>query len=264
MTAPTGEAGDKTASQRARDIGRTLVHLPIRYCVTLGVLLVPPLATMLARWALDHNPSPAEVAELGYGWPALEAGRWWTLVTGAVVSPSLAISFIPSYTFLAVALLEHKARHWRTLVALVGGQIGGVLLGLLVTIPWRGSSSAFAVEVTQTVDFGISVGGFACLGAWSCYLKAPLRRPLRWGVACYLIAQLLLSGLIFDVSHPMGWILGVVGGTWLMRPQRLDRPAPRVPTDVLWIALGVVLGSAVGIVAGWNGGGVGGIFGWGP
>jgi hypothetical protein len=83
-------------------------------------------------------------------------------------------------------------------------------------------------------------------------------------VSCYLAAQLLLSGLIFDVTHPVGWTIGVVAGRWLMRPAVVDRGPVRMPVDALWIGLGVVAGSAVGVVAGWTGGGVGGIVGWGP
>jgi hypothetical protein len=259
-TAPEGAA----ASDRAAGVVRTIVRIPVDYCVSICVYLAPIVATLIARRVLGDAPTAEEVQRLGYGWPALEAGRWWSLITGATVSGSLDVSFIPGYTLFAVVLLEHKASHWRTAVAVVVGQIGGVLLGLLVTAPLRGGTGAFAVEMTETIDFGISVGGFACLGAWTCYLTTPWRRPLRWGVTCYLAFQLLLSGLIFDVSHPMGWALGVFGGAVLMRPRTLDRTPLRLPADALWIALAVVVGSAVGIVGGWNGGGVGGIFGWGP
>jgi hypothetical protein len=83
-------------------------------------------------------------------------------------------------------------------------------------------------------------------------------------VSLYLLCQLLISGLIFDVSHPLGWILGVVGGQLLLRPKTLDRTPMRVPADVIWVVVAVVLGLTVGIIGGWTGGGVGGIFGWGP
>ena len=35
-------------------------------------------------------------------------------------------------------------------------------------------------------------------------------RPL--GRSCYLLGPLLLSGLIYDVTHPVGWILGLLAG----------------------------------------------------
>jgi len=240
------------------------VRLLSRYRVALAFLFVPAVATALARWALGDDPIPAEIRELGYGWPALEAGRFWTPLTGAVVSKSLTVAVGPSFTLIGVVLLEHVARHWRTVVVLAGGQVVGVLLALLLTAPLRDGTSAFAVEQTRTVDFGISVGGFACLGAWSGYLPARLRRPLRAAITCYLLCQLLLSGLIFDVSHPVGWVLGVTVGARLVHPEHLDRTPARRPADVWWLAAALAAGTTVGSVAAWHAGGVGGPFGWGP
>lgn len=263
MTDPRAATASTAGWSWAR-LGHEIVGLPSRYRVSIGVILVPAAATLIARWALGDDSSAADIARLGYGLSALEDGRVWTLVTGAFVAKSLTISFVPTFSFVGVALLEHKARHWRAAIAFVAGQLLGVLLALLITMPLQGSSSAFAVEMTETVDFGFSVGGFAALGAWTAYLGASWRRPLRWGVSCYLLAQLLFSGLIYDVSHPIGWSLGVVGGTWLMRPAQLERRPLRGPADVAWIALGVVIGCAVGVITAWNAGGIGGIFGWGP
>jgi phosphatidylglycerol lysyltransferase len=241
---------------------RWVVRLPVRYCVTLGVIVVPIIATLIARHALGPDPTPQDVAELGYGLPALQEGRWWTLFTGMVLVDGLAIP-LPSFTVVAVALYEHVARHWRTIVALVGGQLLGVLLTLAAVVPLQDSTSPFAREVTTVLDFGISVGGFACMGAWTAYLRAPLRRPIRWAVSCYQLGPLLLSGLIFDLSHPAGWFLGLLAGPLLMRPRPLhDRPLRR--RDVGWIVLGIAIGTTIGVIAGWNGGGPGGIFGWGP
>lgn len=255
---------DGVGPARGQRILHTILRVPIDYWVSICVFFAPAIANAVARAALGDDPSPAAIVDLGYGWPALEAGRFWTPFTGAIVDPGLAISFVPGYTFFAVVLLEHAAKHWRTILFLVGGQVAGVLLGLLLTWPLMSSSSPFAVEQTTVIDFGISVGGFACLGAWTAYLGAPWRRPIRVAVSCYLACQLLVAGLIFDVSHPMGWILGLVGGQALMRPAALDRSPVRVPTDVMWLVVAAVVGTVVGVVAGWNGGGVGGLFGWGP
>jgi hypothetical protein len=247
-----------------RRLPEAIWELISRYRVSLLVLVLPAVATWIARRALGADATPAEIDELGYGLPPLLDGHVWTLFTGAFVVKSLTVSFVPSFSFIGVVLLEHRARHWRTLVAFLGGQVCGVLLALLLTAPLDGVDSAFANEMTDTVDFGFSVGGFAALGMWTCYLRAPLRRPLRWAIGCYLACQLLLSGLIYDVSHPIGWTLGIVVGARLMRPEHPDPVALRVPRDLWWIALGVVIGLGIGIVAAWDAGGIGGPFGWGP
>lgn len=241
---------------------RWLASVPVRYCVALGVIVVPILATLVARWALGDDRTAADVAELGYGLPALQEGRWWTLFTGTVLVDGLSIP-LPSFTVIAVVLYEHVARHWRTLVALVAGQVFGVLLVLLAVIPLQDNTGAFAREITTVTDFGISVGGFACMGAWTAYLRSPLRRATRLGVTCYMFGPLLLSGLIFDLSHTVGWFLGILAGPFLMRPKQQDqRPVGRQAWP--WMAPAVVVGTAIGIYAGWSGGGIGGIFGWGP
>jgi len=223
---------------------------------------VPVLATLLAQWALGDDRTVDDVRELGYGLPALEEGRWWTLFTGTVLIESLAIP-LPSFTAIGVVVYEHVAGHWRALVALIGGQVLGVLLVLLVALPFRDEDGVIAQELTTSIDFGISVGGFACLGAWTAYLRAPLRRALRVGGSCYQLGPLLFSGLIFDFTHPAGWALGLLAGPVLMRPRHEDRRRWR-RSDVMWVALAVVVGGAIGFLAGWNGGGIGGLFGWGP
>jgi len=248
-----------------RTVGRQTLRLPSRFRVSLCVWLAPAVATLVARWALGDDPTTAQIERLGYGWPTLEDGRLTTFLTGAVVAKSLTVSLLPSISFVGVALLEYEARHWRAAVAFVGGQLLGVLLALLVTWPLRGGTSAFARETTETVDFGFSVGGFAALGVWTCYLRAPLRRPLRVGVSIYLLCQLLFSGLIYDVSHPLGWLLGITAGArWLLPPNEPDRRPLRIPTDVAWITLAAAIGAVVGVLTAWDAGGIGGIFGWGP
>ncbi len=241
---------------------RTALRLPARYCVALGVVVVPILATLVARWALGDDRTAVDVNELAYGLPALQDGRWWTLFTGMVLVDDLAIP-LPSFTIIAVVLHEHVAGHWRALVALVGGQVLGVLPVLLAIIPLQDSTSAFAQEVTNVTDFGISVGAFACLGAWTAYLRSPLRRGSRLALSCYQAGPLLLSGLIFDLSHPAGWFLGLLAGPFLMRPQRPDhRPVSRRAWP--WMLMAVLTGTGIGVAAGWFGGGIGGVFGWGP
>ncbi|MET0911655.1 MAG: hypothetical protein ABWZ99_19475, partial [Ilumatobacteraceae bacterium] len=112
---------------------------------------------------------------------------------------------------------------------------------------------------------GISVGGFACLGAWTAHLSAPWRRRLRWGLSCYFPGPLLLSGLIYDLSHPVGWVVGLLLGNAFVAGT--DHPYDERPMDrreVPWLVVVAVLGAAAGIYVGWTGGGIGGIFGWGP
>jgi phosphatidylglycerol lysyltransferase len=240
----------------------SILRLPLRYRSTLIVAATSIVATYLARWILGPDPTADQTMRLGYGLPAMEDGRVWTLVTGAVLLGSLSIPF-PLFTLIAVAVYERVAGHWRPLVAVFGGQVVGMAIVLLAVTPLRSVSTPFAEEVTTAIDFGISVGAFCCLGAWTAYLRGPARRLLRWSISCYHIGPFLLSGLIYDLSHPTGWFIGLAGGSWLMRPDELDR-TPFTTRELEWILPAVAIGIAVGVYVGWTGGGVGGVFGWGP
>ncbi len=240
---------------------RTLLDLPLRYRATIVVALVMVVSTYIAR-ALIDDQSLAAMEEWGYGLPALQAGRWWTLLTGVVLLQSLAVP-IPIFTYLAVGLYEHSAGHWRPLVAVFGGQVLATVLVLLAIIPLEGASSAFAVEVTTATDFGISAGAFACLGAWTAYLRGPWRRTLRWGVSAYHVGPILFSGFIYDLTHPAGWFLGLWAGHLLMRPAVEDATAFST-RELPWILGAAAAALAAGIWVGWNPDAVGGIFGWGP
>lgn len=265
QTELTDRTGEGAPRSRARRIVTEVAGLPWRYRVTVAVLVAPAVATALARAGLGSHPETGAILDLGYGWPTtLEAGRPWTLVTGTFVTKSFVISVAPTFSAIGVALLEHRARHWRTAAIFLGGQFAGVLAALLLSAPLRGGDSAFARELTETVDFGFSVGGFAALGAWSTFLRPSLRRPVQVGISCYLAAMLLVAGLIYDVSHPIGWALGVAAGGRLTRPTLAAGAAGPGGRAVGWIAFGAVVGAAIGVHEAWGAGGIGGPFGWGP
>ncbi|HEY6532939.1 MAG TPA: DUF2156 domain-containing protein, partial [Acidimicrobiales bacterium] len=64
-------------------------------------------------------------------------------------------------------------------------------------------------------DLGISAGGFALLGALSAVMQPVWRARVRVGVGAYLFAMLLGSGLIWDLEHFLGFLLGVLLGPLL-------------------------------------------------
>ena len=87
---------------------RSLVRLPGRYWVAISAYVVPLLATFVARAILGDDPTAAEVDNLGFGLPAFEDGRWWTLFTGFVLVDDLAVP-PPTLILLGVAAYEHVA-----------------------------------------------------------------------------------------------------------------------------------------------------------
>ena len=199
-----------------------VVRIASDYRVVILVLLVCRAATWLAHRALGPDPTRHEIDRLGYGLPPLLDGRVWTLLTGMVLTKALTVP-VPIFSLIGVVLYERVARHWRTVAVLVGGQLAGVLAVSALLFPVRDVDQSWIHGLAQAVDFGMSVGGFATLGAWTAHLPSPWRPGIRLAVTAYLLAQLLLSGLIYDLTHPTGWAIGLwLGGRLLDRdPARL-------------------------------------------
>lgn len=230
----------------------------------LGAFAAGVVATWWANRALGPAPTPEAVDRWGFGLPPLLDGRWWSLLTGMFLVESLALP-LPFFTYLGIGLYERVARHWRAAVVFVGGQVGGVLVVAALLFPARDAEWAWARQLAGTVDFGMSVGGFAALGAFTAHLPARWRRRMRVGLSCYFPGPLLFSGLIYDVTHPTGWAIGI--GLGALLAAGTARPAyrsPPRPSETAGLALAAAAGLVAGLVLGWHGGGPGGPFGWGP
>jgi len=235
-----------------------------RLRVTLAVSAVCVVAMVWAKAALGDGAAGEIVARFGYGLPALEDGRPWTILTGLPLESSL--SLIPQpITVVALVVYERVARHLRTIGVFVGGHVVAVLVlaGFLWVV--QDPTNDWLRTMTQTLDVGSSNGAFACLGAWTAHLRAPTRRRVRLGIGCYLPVLLLISGHVYDLSHPIGFVFGLAVGPVLARGTRRPYdPAPWQRRELPWLVLVAVIGLAYGCYDAWNPGGTGGPFGWGP
>lgn len=234
----------------------------LRYRVTAGFIVVFVLWTRLLRHIYGLDGGADAVDELGFGVPAFEEGRVWTLLTGIPFSASLGL--VPQWpTIVGLALCEHVAHHWRTTFVFITGHV--VAVSVVSALLWtvRDVDQAWLHELARTVDNGSSIGGFAVLGAWTVSRTSRWRWWWRVGLSCYFPGLTLLSGHVYDVTHPVGWLVGIWLGERLL-PGLHDR-TPLTPRQ-RWLGttIAVVVGVAAGIWFGWTGGGNGGPFGWGP
>ncbi|MPY91562.1 MAG: hypothetical protein GEV08_00450 [Acidimicrobiia bacterium] len=247
-----------------RRLARSLLRAPLDYRVVLLTVATSAVATAWATRALGPDVTTTEVDRLGFGLPPLLDGRPWALLSGMFLVEALTLP-LPLFTLLGIALYEHVARHWRAAVVLVGGQLAGVLVVCGLLYPLRHGDWAWARDLAGTIDFGMSVGGFATLGAWTAHLPVAWRRRLRVGLSCYFPGPLLFSGLVYDLTHPAGWAIGIGLGAVLASgaPHPADR-TPRRPSETIGLVVVAAVGALAGVVLGWGGGGSGGPFGWGP
>ena len=230
------------------------------YRVTLGYCVVFVAWTLVLRRHYGGSGGPAAVAELGFGLPALEQGRWWTLVTGVPFSSGLGL--LPQWqTIAGLALCERAFGHVRTVIVFLVGHVVAVVV--VSTLLWTVAdvNDPWLRTLAGTLDNGSSIGGFAVLGAWTASRTPTWRRVWRLGLGCYLACMLLLSGHVYDATHLVGFATGIVLGPLIAGAAPRGRPmTARWAVTAAAIAVGV----AAGIWLGWSGGGNGGPFGWGP
>ena len=109
-------------------------------------------------------------AELGLrwstGWPALVAGRWWTLGTSFVLTRDrFMAATMPICLAVSLGLYERRAGHARALaVALVGHAVGTVVLAVAFSpLAWTGVPTL--VKAADNLDYGGSMAIAAACGA---------------------------------------------------------------------------------------------------
>ncbi|MBK9739369.1 MAG: DUF2156 domain-containing protein [Actinobacteria bacterium] len=160
---------------------------------------------------------------VAYGLPALQAGRWWTFLTGMAFAPQ-PVLYIPVLVLVAWAasVYERRVGHVRTLVVAIGGQALGALLTALFLMPFDESGWTWARDLGNEYDLGISAGGLALVGALTAVMQPIWRTRVRVGVFAYLIAMVLNSGLLWDVEHVVAFTIAVMAGPYLAgrRPSR--------------------------------------------
>src|SRR4051794_29108195 len=102
----------------------------------VALMLVAGVATGALWSALPASPWWGRVA---YGLPALEAGRWWTPVTGAFfASTPLQYVAVAGGFLVLVGFAELLLRTRRTVVSAVATQLAGVLATAAVLWVTRG------------------------------------------------------------------------------------------------------------------------------
>ncbi len=167
-------------------------------------------ATILAVAALTGSlwgELPLRVAGWGsFGWPALAAGRWGTLVTSLVLTrdPFMALTMAAAVAG-ALGFYERQSGHGRALaVAAVAHVTGSVLValgaGALGRMGWP-----VAVRAAENLDYGASMVVAGAVGA----LASRHRRLLSVvgvGVVVALVVHHQLADWAHLVAAPAGYL----------------------------------------------------------
>jgi lysylphosphatidylglycerol synthetase-like protein (DUF2156 family) len=167
--------------------------------VVVAVLLVAAVGSG-ALWT--SAPEHDWYSAVAYGLPALEAGRWWTVLTGAffAMSPLYYLPVVGSFALL-VGLAEWRLGTARTVVVTVAGQVVGVLGAALVLLVLRGTGWDWAERLAAQTDLGFSAGALVAVAVVAAAVRTPWRLRLRAALCVYAGVSLLYVGTLADLEH---------------------------------------------------------------
>ena len=176
------------------------------------------LVTAVATGVFAHELSPVVAGRGSFGWPALRAGRWWTLGTSFVLTRNwFMAATMPVCLFLAVSLYERRAGHVRAFWAAAAGHVTGSAIVAVGAGALGWSGQPLLVRAAQNMDYGASMSIAAALGA-----LASRTGDRRFRILVFAVALLALP-----LHHQMadwGHIVAVPTGYAIDRVRRL-RPS---------------------------------------
>jgi enterochelin esterase-like enzyme/membrane associated rhomboid family serine protease len=190
------------------------------------------VAASLVTGSLWHE-LPARFAGGGsFGWPALEAGRWWTLGSSLLLTRDTFMALTMALAVaVALGVYERRVGPGRTLaVALVGHVTGSVVVALGAGALGR-TGWPVAERAAANLDYGASMVVAAALGAVAS--RSGDRRLVRLailGPAVVLLLHHQLADWAHLVACPAGYL---VDGA--RRPRRATVAALATATFTGWL-----------------------------
>lgn len=238
-------SGTPSGRQTTEVVGLVARRIPMTIA-TVCVLVIVGVASQ-GLWR------PTEAApwfdSVAYGVPALQEGRWWTVLLGPWfgLTPAQCVSLI-LLAGAGIGVGEWRLGTRRTAITAVAGQVVGVLatcgflaLGKAVNWVWAGG-------VAEVLDVGCTTAVVAVLAASTATIKSPWRLRTRAILYSYIIVSFLFLGRFADLTHLFAFALFLlVGERWLSRGERGVRPRTRREARLV-AAFGVWLIAIVHIV----------------
>ncbi len=215
------------------------------YVVTTLVLSVV-LGTL---WSSIEDKS--WYADVAYGLPAFEDGRWLTLLWGNffALNPVYYI-FVAGAFALLTGFSEWMLGTRRTVIIAVTYQFVAVLVTALVFLIFRSSGWEWAAARATETDVGFSAGMLAALSVATAMVKPPWRLRLRLAIWAYVLFSIVFIGQMADAEHLVAVGLSMPFSTRLAGPRALRARALPTRHELRLLAfVGVLLIAAVQVAA---------------
>jgi lysylphosphatidylglycerol synthetase-like protein (DUF2156 family) len=234
----------ETVRRSAPGVLRLVRRVPFTSAVVLVMIVLGFASGSLWHAAEDQAWYPW----IAYGVPTLEAGRWWTLLSGPLfaVVPPFYLAMTGSFALL-VGWAEWRVGTKVTAVTAVAGQLLGILAALGFLILVRGHGWAWADRTATLLDVGFSAGSLAAAAVVSTTLRPPWRLRLRLALALYVLASAVYLGSLADLEHLVAVGLALAVGPRLVRGVR---PGPPSRREWRLLAVFVITLQAAGSVLG--------------
>lgn len=199
-------------------LATTVRRVPFTVTV-VAVMLVAGVATG-SLWSPLQGTALAE--RVSYGLPALEAGRWWTPVTGSFFA-QVPLQYLPvaGGFLLLVGFAELRLGTRRTALVTVLTQLAGVLGAAALLWAVRGHGWPWADQAAQVVDVGFSAGALGAVGAATATLATPWRGRARAALLTYGVVFFVYVGVMWDLEHLLAIAVGLAVGPRLVG-RRID------------------------------------------
>ena len=190
------------------------------------------------------------VDKYGYGLEAIKNGELANIFIGAFISPEpwmYITVMIP--LLIGGGYLEYRYGALRMIIALIASHIFSVIFVAGILLIFSNINVGWAVELSKTYDVGMSNAAFGALGAATAGLAVSLKIRLRVGISLFLLAMVLFSGSIWDLTHFSAFGFGILIGPWIIgKGIKINKPTiknidKRVLTSmiVLFIAIANII-----------------------
>ena len=160
---------------------------------------------------------------VGYGLPAFEDGRWYTLVLGNFFALyPVYYLFVAGLFALLGGFAEWHLGTARMVVVTVVFQLLAVLLVALIFLIFRGGGWEWANVRATEIDVGLSAGMLAAVSAASAAVRPPWRLRLRLGLWVYVLFSILYIGQMADAEHFVAVALSLPFSSQARRPPGVE------------------------------------------
>ena len=250
-TEQIAESPNESASSSSTPVPflRTVIaaarRLPVTAAVVVTLLVTGVVFRALWR-GTHHEPWFDAVA---YGLPALQDGRWWTVLSG----PWFGLTPLQHVSLILLVAAGFGVGEWRlgsvrTALVGLGGQVIGVLGAAAVIVSGDAVGWEWATELSVILDVGCSTAVIAVMAATTATLVSPWRLRARAILYGYVIVSFLFVGSLADLTHLIAFaVFLAVGERYLSGTERGLAPRTRRETRIV-VSAGMWFIAAVHVV----------------